>query len=367
MFIDEKYFTSYHCDINNWTADFDEFCKEFDLSGVRLTDKFIGLIDEVDNTFNNGKKADSNARDRAKLRESYEKNGIDPSQPPICVVKQTEPVNGGTRLDDDVLPKLGVKAYCFWEVEFDSELDRIDFENKVNDPETKFYARQNAPSDVEIGVTSYASRYRELTGNKISEEELRNKIDDYGGNSLTKVERNQVYKSIMAKSAAGKIDVEPARYKTWTNQTFKTWMNSDDFIDPRKADCIKDPSKYFIQNAKNGARWRQHIDETYRCAVDNKPMNQIVLTPPPEIDGEEMEERKDFYNDREKLYLKLDTIFEYRFKNGHYPAQHPSAELLFAPSTHAETKMGKLIDWPDEVLAALAQKEVERQKTQTDS
>jgi len=363
MYTDERYFTEDHCDINNWTADFDEFCKEFNLTGVNLTGKYVGCISAVDNTLNYGKKADPHPRDRAKLRESYEKNGVDKTQYPICVLKTKQPVNGGTRLHSEVLPKLGVKAYCFWEVEFDSELDRIDFENKVNDPETKFYSRQNDSDDVEVGVLAYAEAYKEQEGDIITEEQLQAKIEDYGGNSLTKAERNALLKKIMA----GDVPVKPARYKTWTNQTFRAWMNTDKFTDSRKSDCISDPSKYWLQNAKNGARWRQHIDEMYRCATFHTdqsphPMHQIVITPPPDEDGKEMQERLDFYNDREKLYRKLDAISMYKFKNGRYPAQHVEAELLFAPSSFAEVEEGKLIDWPEDVLAAIATKKVREKK-----
>ena len=79
-------------------------------------------------------------------------------------------------------------------------------------------------------------------------------------------------------------------------------------------------------------------------------MHQIVITPPPDEDGKEMQERYDFYEAREKLYRKLDAISMYRFKNGRYPAQHVDAELLFAPSSHEEVMAGKLIPFQD-VLA----------------
>ena len=90
-------------------------------------------------------------------------------------------------------------------------------------------------------------------------------------------------------------------------------------------------------------------------------MHQIVLTPPPDEDGMEMQERLDFYDDREKLYRKLDSIAMYRLKNGRYPAQHVDAELLFAPSSHEEVMAGKLIPFQDVLAWKIAKEAKEKQ------
>ena len=298
------------------------------------------------------KKADSLPRDREKLKESYENNKVDMGQYPICIDEAYDTLNGGTRLHPEVLPALGIRAYCFWIVRPKNILARIDFENKVNDPSEGVYRRKNTVTDVETGVNAYADAYKEENGTEIDHDQLKVKIEEYGGNSLTKKERNNLFKELIADNSDR---FKPARYKTFTNQSFRGYMNDDLFTDPRKADCISDPSKYWLQNAKNGARWRQHIDEMYRCSIFHKdqsphPMHQIVITPPPDEDGKEMQERYDFYEAREKLYRKLDAISMYRFKNGRYPAQHVDAELLFAPSSHEEVMAGKLIPFQD-VLA----------------
>ena len=90
-------------------------------------------------------------------------------------------------------------------------------------------------------------------------------------------------------------------------------------------------------------------------------MHQIVLTPPPDEDGMEMQERLDFYDDREKLYRKLDSIAMYKLKNGRYPAQHVDAELLFAPSSHEEVMAGKLIPFQDVLAWKIAKEAKEKQ------
>jgi len=362
LLCDDNYITPEHCDPNNWSAEFEDFCEEFDLHDVELVDKKVLPISKVSFLLNGGKKADSLPRDREKLKESYENNKVDKSQYPICIDEKYDTLNGGTRLHPEVLPALGIKAYCFWIVRPKNILARIDFENKVNDPAEGVYRRKNTVTDVETGVVAYANSYKELNGDVITEDELKAKIDEYGGNSLTKKERNNLFKELIA----GDMPIQPARYKTFTNQTFRSYMNSDAFSDPRKADCIADPSKYWLQNAKNGARWRQHIDEMYRCSTYHKdqspyPMDQIVLTPPPDEDGMEMQERLDFYDDREKLYRKLDSIAMYKLKNGRYPAQHVDAELLFAPSSHEEVIAGKLIPFQDVLAWKIAKEAREKQ------
>ena len=55
-FVDGEYFTEQHCDVNNWTYKFEDFCKEYDLKGVTLVDKKIELLDSLDSTLNGGKK-----------------------------------------------------------------------------------------------------------------------------------------------------------------------------------------------------------------------------------------------------------------------------------------------------------------------
>ena len=354
-FVDGEYFTEKHCDVNNWTYNFEDFCEEYDLKGVNLVDKKIELLDSLDSTFNGGKKADPTPSDRVKLRESYEKYGIQLNQPPICVTTDFKSVNGGTRLHPDVLFSLGVKAYCIWIVEFDSILDQIDFENKVNDPDRGIFARQNQSSDVEIGVMNYISAYKDKYKMEISEKELKVKIDDFGGNSLTKTERNNLFKKIMSQHD---VDVMPARYKQWTNQTFESWMQSEDFTDTMK-DEIKDGSfKFYLQNTNNESRWRTHLIEMAKCAQSDKPMNIIAMTPEPVIDGGEDQLRKEYYNDKENFCKKLDRIFAYKFKHGCYPSQHKDAVLKFAPSTHGEVKDGKLIELGD-VLERIAKKEIQ--------
>ena len=42
-FVDGEYFTEKHCDVNNWTYNFEDFCEEYDLKGVNLVDKKIEL------------------------------------------------------------------------------------------------------------------------------------------------------------------------------------------------------------------------------------------------------------------------------------------------------------------------------------
>jgi len=360
---DDNYITLKHCDPNNWTADFTEFCEEFDLQDVELVDKVVLPISKVSSILNGGKKADSLPRDREKLKESYENNKVDMDQYPICIDESYDTLNGGTRLHSEVLPALGIRAYCFWIVRPKNILARIDFENKVNDPEEGVYRRKNTPKDVKIGVNAYADAYKKKNGTKLDHDQLKIKIADYGGNSLTKKEKNDLFKELIADNSDR---FKPARYKTFTNQSFRGYMNDDLFTDSRKADCISDPSKYWLQNAKNGARWRQHIDEMYRCAIFHKdqsphPMHQIVITPPPDEDEKEMQERYDFYVAREKLYRKLDAISMYRFKNGRYPAQHVDAELLFAPSSHEEVMAGKLIPFQDVLAWKVTEEAKEKQ------
>ena len=363
LLCDDNYITPEHCDPNNWSAEWEEFCEEFDIHDVELVGKRVMPISKVSSIFNGGKKADSLPRDREKLKESYENNKVDKSQYPICIDEAYDTLNGGTRLHPEVLPALGIKAYCFWIVRPKDILARIDFENKVNDPEEKIYRRKNTVTDVETGVVAYANAYKEKNKTEIDQDQLKAKIDEYGGNSLTKKERNDLFKKI---DSQVDMNIKPARYKTFTNQSFRGYMNDDLFTDSRKADCIADPSKYWLQNAKNGARWRQHIDEMYRCSTYHKdqsphPMHQIVLTPPPDEDGMEMQERLDFYDDREKLYRKLDSIAMYRLKNGRYPAQHVDAELLFAPSSHEEVMAGKLIPFQDVLAWKIAKEAKEKQ------
>ena len=134
LLCDDNYITLEHCDPDNWTADFTEFCEEFDLHDVELVDKVVLPISKVKSIFNRGKKSDSLPRDREKLKESYEKNKVDTKQYPICIDEEYDTLNGGTRLHPEVLPALGIRAYCFWIVRPKNILARIDFENKVNDP-----------------------------------------------------------------------------------------------------------------------------------------------------------------------------------------------------------------------------------------
>ena len=284
-------------------------------------------------------------------------------QYPICIDESYDTLNGGTRLHDEVFKALGIRSYCFWIVRPKDILARIDFENKVNDPAEGVYRRKNTVTDVETGVNAYADAYLKANGTKVDHDQLKAKIDEYGGNSLTKKERNDLFKELIADNSDR---FKPARYKTFTNQSFRGYMNDDLFTDSRKADCISDPSKYWLQNAKNGARWRQHIDEMYRCATFHKdqsphPMHQIVITPPPDEDEKEMQERYDFYVAREKLYRKLDAISMYKFKNGRYPAQHVDAELLFAPSSHEEVMAGKLIPFQDVLAWKVTEEAKEKQ------
>ena len=192
-------------------------------------------ISKVSSIFNGGKKADSLPRDREKLKESYENNKVDKSQYPICIDEDFNTLNGGTRLHPEVLPALGIKAYCFWIVRPKNMLARIDFENKVNDPEEKIYRRKNTVTDVETGVVAYANAYKEQYKTEIDQDQLKAKIDEYGGNSLTKKERNDLFKKI---DSQVDMNIKPARYKTFTNQSFRGYMNDDLFTDPRKADCI---------------------------------------------------------------------------------------------------------------------------------
>lgn len=356
--VDGEYFTEQHCDVNNWTYKFEDFCREYDLKGVTLVDKKIELLDSLDSTLNGGKKADPTPSDRAKLKESYENYGIQLDQAPICVTTDLKSANGGTRLHPDVLRALGVKAYCVWIVEFDSILDQIDFENKVNDPDRGIFARQNDISDVEVGVMNFIGAYKDEFNQDISEDELKAKIEEYGGNSLTKTERNNLFKKIMSQHD---VDVKPARYKQWTNQTFESWMQSRDFSDTLKDEINDGSFKFYLQNTKNESRWRTHLVEMAKCAKADEPMNIIAMTPEPETDGDEDELRKEYYNDKENLCKKLDHIFTYKFKHGCYPSQHKDAVLKFAPSSHAEVKDGKLIDLGD-VLERLARKELNKKE-----
>lgn len=352
-YVDGKYITADHTDPNNWTYSFNDFCEEYDLEGVKLIDKMIVPLEILDNTLNNGKKGDPSPSDCEKLKTSFETHKIKLDQPPICATIDYKTVNGGTRLT--VLPQLGVKCYAVWVVEFDSELDQIDFENKVNDPKRGLFARSNEVRDVEIGVLAWISNVEKKYGVSVSEDELKTKITQYGGNSLTKTEQTSLFRKIKGRDD---VAVKPARYKTWTNQTFESWMKGDDFSDPMKDQINDGDVDFYLHNTNNEARWRTFHDYHAKCAKKDVSMNHLAMTPPPSEDGEEDELRKNFYNERERYCKGLDNIFAYKFKHGCYPCQHKDAWLKFAPSSHGEVKDGKLIVLGD-VLERLARKAVQ--------
>ena len=349
-YVDGEYITEEHVDPNNWTCSFNDFCEEYDLEGVKLIDKMIVPLEILDNTLNNGKKGDPSPSDCEKLKTSFETHKIKLDQPPICATIDYKTVNGGTRLT--VLPQLGVQCYAVWVVEFDSELDQIDFENKVNDPERGLFARSNEVRDVEIGVLAWISQFEKQYGVSVSEEELKNKIIEYGGNSLTKTEQTSLFRKIKGRDD---VAVKPARYKSWTNPTFEKWMKSSDFSDPIKGDINRGKVRYYLHNSTNEARWRTFHDEHSNCAKRDEPLNHMVLTPPPPKDGQEDKLRKNFYKER-KLYCEgLDELHQYKWKHGCYPCEHEDAWMKFAPSSHGEVKDGKLIDL-DDVLNRQQQK-----------
>ncbi len=354
-YVDGEYITVEHTNPDNWTYSFDDFCEEYDLSGVKLVDKAIVPLEMLDNTFNNGKKGDPSPSDCEKLKTSFENHKIQMDQPPICVTNDFKTANGGTRLE--VLPQLGVQCYAVWVVEFESEMDQIDFENKVNDPERGLYARSNEVRDVEVGVLAWIAAFKKVFMCDVSEDELKNKITEYGGNSLTKSEQTSLFRKIKGRDD---VAVKPARYKTWTNQTFESWMKGDDFSDPMKREINEGDVDFYLHNTNNEARWRTFHDYHSRCAKKDEHMNHLAMTPPPTNDGGEDELRKDFYNERERYCKGLDNIFAYRFKHGCYPCQHKDAWLKFAPSSHGEVKDGKLIELGD-VLERIARKAVQEQ------
>ena len=59
LLCDDNYITPEHCDPNNWTAEFKDFCEEFDLHDVELVGKVVLPISKVSSILNGGKKADS--------------------------------------------------------------------------------------------------------------------------------------------------------------------------------------------------------------------------------------------------------------------------------------------------------------------
>lgn len=354
-YVDGVYITKQHIDPNNWTYSFDDFCNEYGLEGVKLIKKQVLPLAMLDNTFNGGKKGDPSPADREKLKDSFETHKIQLNQPPICIDSEYKTINGGTRLD--VLPLLGVEVYATWMIEFDSELDQIDFENKVNDPERGVFARHNDIKDVEIGVLEYISKFKQKYGHDMSEDDLKLKIYEYGANSLTQSERTTLFKTIKSRND---VAVKPARYKSWTNQTFEAWMKGDDFSDSLKKEINEGDTLFYLHNTNNEARWRTFHEYHSRCAKKDESMNHLAMTPPPSDDGGEDELRKEFYNEREKYCKGLDNIFAYKFKHGCYPCQHKDAWLKFAPSSHGEVKDGKLIELGD-VLERIAKKEIQEQ------
>lgn len=389
--VDGEYITTNLLNPNVWTCDWEEFCKEYSIKNAYIIEKRVRDLSELNNTLNLGKKNSASDKDKRRLRKSFEDNNINTALPPICIDENDCTINGGTRLDDAVFGSLGIKAYCTWKIGFETELDKIDFANKVNDPNLGFYSRSVTEDDTVAGVLDWAAASKIITGKPVTEQQLKDKIDDYSKNSLDLKGRKSVLEKILKSSSS---NVKPSRYKLWEVPSFITWAKSDGFIDSLKkrwktvAKIVNiggvekdDPDadlEFYVHNARYmkfpSPRWANYLYEMHKCTKVKKPtpMNRIVITAPPEImskdnksldlkDGDEHKIRIEYTEEEKKFLSMLDDIFKWKIENGCYPSQHEDAILRFAPSTNAEVTDGRLLTLGD-VMEKLAKEEIKEKQ-----
>ncbi len=385
--IDGEWITEELLNPDAWTADFDEYCEQFNIpedERPELVGKEVRLLSELGWFKNKGKANGEDKTDRKKLRNSYVNKGLNTELPPICTDEDDDTLNGFTR--EHVLPEIGFKSYCTWKLRFRKESHKVLFRSRVNDPDFGYYERSNTEDDVVINTIEYAKTVRiENNGTKLTEEELMVAIEKQSKNSLDDKQRNSVLQRVLQDSE----DVEPSRYTLWTVTKFLKWMESSEFIDPLKkrikgvAKIINalgkeedDPDadlNVYIHNSRYmgfpNPRWANYLWESVRSAKKDKPLHRIVLTAPPQlaegnyVDGEEDKLRTAFVEEEKKVESYLDKLYEFKFKNGCYPASHKDAILRFAPSTIVEQEDGYLFTLGD-VMENIAKDEIKENQSE---
>ena len=327
------YFDDLLKDPKNWTFP----VTNFGIDEVELLHKKYTLWKDVGRGNNIGRFKGNDKNQVLKLENDIDQNGIDPTQPPIFVNVEDDTLGTGNHRWESSLNK-GITGWMgqYYQINCDDPIKKEWINKrftKLLNNGRQFNQLNNSVEDIRELIT-FGIKYGQLT----TQPQIEREIEFQSNNSLTKAEQKRIIAEMVAYVHATGANVKLNRFRTFTDKTYKEYVNLS--TDPYVKDVIKDPDShnYYI-NKQSGTSIRNIISAASKIkTTDKKPWLNVQAS----VELPSTQQPLDYKRDNVHTYSlptlskEIDELSKYKIEYGCYAWDHPNCQHAFPAQDHVD-------------------------------